>query len=123
MKYTDEIYASQVEANNTITVNGNSYSGVSQANFKVSMSLVATVENPFTGLPLNLNILNTQDVLNITNYFVENVGLIKADAAITYQLDQTTIDLLNTFGVTIPFPTSGSTQNVQELSDFMVATE
>jgi hypothetical protein len=117
------VSTTQVNNNSSVTVNGESYTSVSKANFKLNLSVIATFTNPVTGLPQDLPILNNQDVTVGTNYFVEDIGLVKSETAVTYQVNQTTIELLTAFGIDIPFPTSGSATNVQEMTDYMVTIE
>ena len=117
------VSTTQINNNSTITANGVSYSSASRANFKLNLNVVATFTNPITGLPQDLPILDNQDVTVGTNYFVENIGLVKSETAINYQVNQTTISFLEAFGVEIPFPTSGSATNVQELTDYVVTVE
>ncbi|PNQ72999.1 hypothetical protein C1T31_08350 [Hanstruepera neustonica] len=115
------ISSNQENNDSSITVNGESYSSVSKANFKINLDISTIVT--FGTQNINLPIISSQDVSVSTNYFVENVGLVKSETTITYQINQSTIDLLNTIGVEIPFPTSGSATNVQELTDYMVTIE
>ncbi|WP_191859649.1 hypothetical protein [Hanstruepera ponticola] len=117
------VSTTQINNNSSVSVGGTNYTGVSKARFKLNLNVIATILNPITNQPQNLNILGNQDVTVGTNYFVENIGLVKSETAINYQVDQTTIELLTLFGIDIPFPTSGSATNVQEMTDYMVAEE
>ncbi len=115
------VSTTQINNNSSITVNGENYTSVSKTNFKLNLNVSTTVT--FGSQTINLSILNNQDVTVGTNYFVENIGLVKSETAINYQVNQNTIELLTTFGIDIPFPTSGSATNVQEMTDYMVAEE
>ncbi len=117
------VSTNQINNNSSLTVNGVNYSSASRATFKLNLNVVATIVNPITMQPQDLPILTNQDVTVANNYFVENIGLVKSETAIEYQVNQSTVDLLELFGVTIPFPTSGSATNVQELTDYMVTIE
>ena len=113
----------QLNNNSNVTANGVSYTSASKATFKLNLNVVATIVNPITMQPQDLPILSNQDVTVATNYFVEDIGMVKSETAIEYQVNQNTVDLLELFGVDIPFPTSGSATNVQELTDYMVTVE
>lgn len=117
------VSTNQINNNSSLTVNGVNYSSASRATFKLNLNVVATIVNPITMQPQDLPILTNQDVTVANNYFVENIGMVKSETAIEYQVNQSTVDLLELFGVTIPFPTSGSATNVQELTDYMVTIE
>ena len=104
---------------NSLTVNGTSYSNITKSNLKVELSIVATIE--VNGSPANFTILDLQDVVSIDNYFVENVGLIKSESDITYELNATTLALLQAINVTINVPTALDVENDQELNSYQVA--
>lgn len=105
--------------NNSLTVNGTSYSNITKSNLKVELSIVATIE--VNGSPANFTILDEQDVVSIDNYFAENVGLIKSESDITYELNATTLSLLQAINITINVPTTLDVENDQELNGYQVA--
>lgn len=117
------VSTTQLNNDTSVSVSGTNYNPVSSSRFTLNLNVVATFTNPITGDPQDLPILNNQDVTVGTNYYAEGIGLVKSETSIEYQVSQTTISFLEAFGVTIPFPTTGSASNVQEMTDYMVAEE
>ena len=107
----------QINNNSSVMVNGSNYDMISTATSKVNMSI--SIPGPLGALYF----IQNQDVYVSTNYFAENIGLVKSDTSIEYQVSDTFISLIEAAGGEIPFPTSGAALNVQEMTDYMVTVE
>ncbi len=114
-----ELVTTSKGRSNSMTVNGETYSNITKSNLSVNLSIVTTID--VLGNPTNFTILGEQDVVSIDNYFAENVGLIKSEADIAYELDATTLALLEAANIVIDVPTALDFENEQELSDYQVA--
>ena len=67
----------------------------------------------------NLFLLNPQDVISADCYFAADVGVIQSVAETSYQLSQTTLNLLQLAGVDISnFITATSSTNTQDLTGY-----
>lgn len=110
----------QINNNSSVTADGTNYSMASKSTFKLNLGV--TIPNALvTGT--TIPIINNQDVTVATNYFVENIGMVKSESSIDYEVSQTAIEFFEFAQIEIPFPTSGSATNVQEMTDYMVAEE
>ena len=68
-----------------------------------------------------LSIIDEQNVLTITSYYADGVGLILANANTSFELNQSTLDLLAQGGVDISeLPTSVDIDNDQVLDSYTV---
>jgi len=105
---------------NSFVVNTVTYNTIIHTTIRVNI----TVTLDFGGFIGSQNLLNSQDVLVLDHYFAQDVGLIQSEADQSFMLNQTLLDLLASLpgGITIDFPTSGSSTNVQDLESFTVSS-
>lgn len=101
---------------NSMTVSGQLFSNITKSNLTVNLSIVTPLD--VNGNVVNLTILEDQEVVSIDNYFAENVGLIKSETDLSYQLDSGTLALLEAADIVIDAPTELNVENEQELSDY-----
>lgn len=96
-----------------LSVEGTTYQDVihSQLIINASISSPITVGN----LTTSVNILDSQDVFVVDNYWAKDVGLIKSESQFSYQL----VDL-SAFNVTLPLPESGDNLSIQTLTSYTV---
>ncbi len=97
----------------SLTVNGETYTNVVHTEIKVNITSTGTIGIPVT-------IIEPQTVLTLNNYYVKNIGLIKSEAQQGFTLSQTIISVLESQGGSVDFPTSGSSTNTQELTNYTV---
>lgn len=90
----------------SFTSNGVTYTDIQKTKVIVSLKITTTGTIPGTTIPLNVVVLSQQDVVTSTQYYANNIGLVYADSAITYQLNS----LPN---INLPIPQSGN-QTVKE---------
>jgi len=114
-----ELTSTAVSFSETLSLNGNVYSNVIISKLALNLEVTTTIN--VSGIDLPLAILEPNDVLISTNYYVEGIGLVQADSNTSYQISDSAITALNAAGVTIPIPTSGSTTIDQVIDNYFVA--
>ncbi|MDG1715474.1 hypothetical protein [Lacinutrix sp.] len=102
-----------------LNLNGTSFSNVVSSKMTLNLSVSTTIT--VAGISFPLSILNAQDILVSTNYYVEDIGLVQADSNTNYQISATAITALEAAGVNLPIPASGSTSVLQALADYSLA--
>ena len=100
----------------SLTVNKVKYNNVTSGNISLTLSITATIK--VNDVNQVLTLLDEQDVLSINSYFGEDVGLLKSDGAISYQLDEATIAVLETIGIDVNIDPSKSITNSQILISY-----
>lgn len=105
----------------SMTVAGETFTAITASTLTLNLSISVNLE--VAGQTTSLPILSNQDVLVATNYFAENVGLIKSETQTNYQIDANTISLLELAGITLPFATQSSGTNTQELESYTVSLD
>lgn len=103
---------------NSLTVDGEVFNSVIQTEINLNLTVSATIN--ILGNSTTQELLEAQDVLTITNYFAEDIGLIKSEANQSFQLNEDLINLLALGGISIDFPTNGSVDNVQEIDSYIL---
>lgn len=68
------------------TSRGEVYSDVKKVKFTISLKVVAVVTIPGSPIPLNVTILNTQDVVTANQFYAKEIGMIYAENVISYNL-------------------------------------
>ncbi len=105
---------------NSLTVDGEVFTNINKTNLYISMRVVTAIDLLGLGNPVDYDLLPTQDVLTIENYFAENVGLIKSESYITYELDQGLLSILDDLSIDIGIPASLTVENNQELENYLI---
>ncbi|WP_203295775.1 hypothetical protein [Luteirhabdus pelagi] len=110
-----EYSAETVQENDleSYTVSGNSYSDVEVATLTVTLAVTAQVE--VGGISIPFPVLAEQEVFTVTHYFAADIGLIYAESATDYQLED-----LSGLGIEFPFPTEVSTTATQSLDTYVI---
>lgn len=110
--YTAEII--QVATYESMQLNGENYNNVTETR----LTLDVEVSTVLVGQQLNM--LNNQEVMAVTAYYANEIGLVRAEADINYEMSQNFISAVELLGGELPIPTSSSGTNVQELTDYFV---
>jgi hypothetical protein len=100
----------QVDTMDELNVNGTVYNNVTHSRLLVTLRIVADLQIT------QIDLLGSQDVVIVDNYFAEEIGLVQSNAVITYQLENIQLP-----GVTLPFPQTATFQTVQELDVYTPA--
>jgi hypothetical protein len=96
---------------NSLTVKSETFSDIIET--QITLNIKITAQVTVAGITLPITVLNPQDVLTLNNSYANEVGLIKSNAVISYELETLP-------GITYPFPSSGSENSVQEIIRYEV---
>ncbi len=88
------IESKKLSLSNSMTVGGETFSNVIKTSLTLNLDIFASIDILGGNNPLDYAIISDQNVYVIENYFAENVGLIKSEAVVSYNLAQQFIDLL-----------------------------
>lgn len=95
----------------------NGYGGFSESvtssELIVNLSISAVID--FNGFPITIPILQAQNVVTVTNYYADGIGLIDSDTLIEYELED-----LSDFGIDLPFPESDSRNATQIIDTYHI---
>lgn len=103
----------------SINLNGDNYTNVTSAKIILNIKVVATIT--VSGFTVPVTVLEAQDVLAISNYFAQDIGLARSEANTSYQISPTALSALAAAGINLGVPDSGSSSNTQELSSYFIA--
>ena len=106
---------------NSLTVDGEVFSNVFKGELNISMNVVTSIDLLGLGNPVDYDVLATQDVLTIENYFAKDVGLIKSESYITYQLDQGLLAVLANLQLDLGIPENLTVENTQEIENYLIS--
>lgn len=101
-----------------LSLNDTIYNTVTASQLTLNLSVSTTIS--FGGFPINITILEPQDILVSTNYFADTIGLVQASSEINYQISATAIAALEAAGQSLVIPDSGSSTNIENLMTFSV---
>jgi len=95
----------------------NGYSGFSESVISseliVNLSITAIIE--FNGITIPIPILQAQDVVTVTNYYADEIGLINSDTLIEYELED-----LSDLGIVLPIPQQDSSSATQVIDTYNI---
>lgn len=80
---------------------------------EITLNLSIKVSTTFEGFPITLTLMEPQDVVVSTQYYAEQIGVVKSTTDISYNLSELP-------GVELPIPTSSSTHQEEVLVDYNV---
>lgn len=112
IEYTLSAKAGQNYPNYTLS-NGDSYTNVKSTQIAVSVKITANVV--FSGFPLSLTVLDNQDVINSTQYYANNVGVIFVNTDFQYQLNEIPFP-----GIELPIPQNFQSNTKEVLDNYSV---
>ncbi|MCF6307432.1 MAG: hypothetical protein L3J09_05700 [Flavobacteriaceae bacterium] len=92
-----------------------SFTDVLSSKLIVNMAITAQFEVA-PGIVIPINILASQDILKVTNYYANEIGLIDSETIIEYQLQD-----LSDFGIELPFPSEDSRTATQVIDTYNIA--
>jgi filamentous hemagglutinin family protein len=97
--------------------NGVVYQTAKPVQFRLNMS-VSTMAEPLPGFPaVTFPILNAQDVVVSTQYFVNNIGVVHTQTALSYQLNPLIAQAFPEFSI----PLSGSSTQIEHLMTYLIS--
>lgn len=111
-----EVHSKSLGFYNTITLNDEAFTNVVASKLVLNMGVSTSVT--VAGILVNVPILASQDLLVITSYYAENVGLVRAESNFNYEISATALATLANLGIDLGIPASGSASNVQELTTY-----
>lgn len=94
------------------TPEGKTYADVKPIKLIVTAKITATTT--IGGVPINIPILNPQDVVTSTQYFAKNKGMVYAKTVVSYQLQTLPA------GIILDFPTSTNQTQEEFLDTFLI---
>ena len=116
---TYTLKTTQLENLDSYSVDGTSYENVTSSRISIELGMSTTID--IGPISQTLSIIDEQNVLTITSYYADGVGLILANANTSFELNQSTLDLLAQGGVDISeLPTSVDIDNDQVLDSYTV---
>lgn len=92
-----------------------SFTDVLSSKLIINMAITAEFEVA-PGIVIPINILASQDILEVTNYYANEIGLIDSETIIEYQLQD-----LSDFGIELPFPSEDSRTATQVIDTYNIA--
>ncbi|AXO79023.1 hypothetical protein DZC78_01045 [Olleya aquimaris] len=109
----------QLQNLESYVVNTIDYQTVTSA--KIALNLSASITITQFGISQSLPIVDSQEVLSIVSHYAKDIGLIQAEANISFSLNATILALLQQSGMDLStLPTSLSATNTQILTDFNI---
>jgi len=95
-------------------LNNENYTNIIESRIIIELTITTNIE-VIPGSLIEVLILDTQDVLDITNYYAEDIGLVRSEADISYVLED-----FSQIGITLPIAGSLNASSVQILSTYSV---
>lgn len=113
-----KITTTKINLHDTKTLNGTDYDNVFEGEFALNISITGT----FTVgvIEQTIPILEAQDVMKTTYFYVENIGLVRAETDQGISLSSQLTALLSLLNITLDIPTAVAIENIEELRDFSV---
>lgn len=119
VEVTTKISTKKVNFYSSQTVNGINYDDVFEAEFVLNIGINGMFS--VAGFTQTVAILEAQDVMNITYFYVNTIGLVRAETVQSINISSQLTALLDFLNMPLDFPTNISIEGVEELRDY--ATE
>lgn len=116
VEVTTKISTKKVNFYSSQTVNGINYDDVFEAEFALNIGINGTFS--VAGFTQTVAILEAQDVMNITYFYVNTIGLVRAETVQNINISSQLTALLEFLNMPLDFPTNISIEGVEELSDY-----
>ena len=100
------------------TINDTNYNDVFEAEFALNISVNGTFS--VAGFTQTIPILETQDVMKVTYFYANNIGLIRAETSQGISLSSQLTSLLELLSIPLEFPANVSIEGIEELSDYSI---
>ena len=118
IEISSRISTKKINFYTNVTINGTNYINVFEAEFALNISINGTFS--VDGFVQTVPILETQDVMKVTYYYANNIGLIRAETVQGISLSSQLTGLLEILSIPLEFPTNVSINGVEELSDYSI---
>jgi hypothetical protein len=119
VEVTTKISTKKINFYSSQTVNGINYDDVFEAEFVLNIGINGIFS--VAGFTQTVAILEAQDVMNITYFYVNTIGLVRAETVQRINISSQLTALLDFLNMPLDFPTNISIEGVEELRDY--ATE
>ena len=113
---SSRISTTKINFHENKALNGTNYTNVFEGEFSLNIEILGTFS--VAGISQIIPILDEQDVLKTSYYYVENIGLVRAETVQGISLSAQLTTLLSLSGVDLDIPTNVSIENIEELVDF-----
>ena len=100
------------------TINDTNYNDVFEAEFALNISVNGTFS--VAGFTQTIPILETQDVMKVTYFYANNMGLVRAETSQGISLSSQLTSLLELLSIPLEFPANVSIEGIEELSDYSI---
>ncbi len=107
----------QGTASPSLFLNNINYDNAIESSLILELTITTRVE-VIPGSFVDVLILDTQNILEITNHYVKDIGLVRSEASISYQLED-----FSQIGITLPLAGSLHATSIQALDTHTVAEE
>ena len=116
---SSRISTTKINFHENKALNGTNYTNVFEGEFSLNIEILGTFS--VAGISQTIPILDEQDVLKTSYYYVENIGLVRAETVQGISLSAQLTTLLSLSGVDLDIPTNVSIENIEELVDFALS--
>lgn len=97
----------------SLTVNGETYNNIKVVEIKLNLEVTAVAM--ISGIEVPYVVMDAQDVVVSTQYYAENIGVVKVETALNYTINDNAL-----FTVELPIPASVSASQEEVLDVYMV---
>ena len=101
----------------SLFLNNVNYDNVIESSIILELTITTQIE-VIPGNFVDVLIMDTQNILEITNHYAKNVGLVRSEASISYSLED-----FSQIGITLPLAGSLNATSVQALDTYSAAEE
>ncbi len=101
----------------SLFLNNVNYDNVIESSILLQLTITTRIE-VIPGNFVDVLILDTQNVLDIKNHYVKDIGLVRSEAIISYNLED-----FSQIGITLPLAGSLNASSIQALDTYEVAEE
>ena len=113
---SSKISTTKINLHNSKTLNDTDYNNVFEAKFALNVAITGSFT--IAGITQTIPILEAQDVMKTTYFYVENIGLVRAETTQGISLSNQLVSVLSLLNITLDFPTNITIENIEELRDF-----
>jgi hypothetical protein len=111
-----EIQTKKLNFYDSKTINQINYNNVFEGELTLSLEINATIS--LLGFPQTVTFLDPQDILSISYYFVESIGMVNAQASQGFALSDELTTLLTLANIPLEIPSSINISSSEVLSDY-----
>jgi hypothetical protein len=111
-----EIQTKKLNFYDSKTINQINYNNVFEGELTLSLEINATIS--LLGFPQTVTFLDPQDILSISYYFAESIGMVNAQASQGFALSDELTTLLTLANIPLEIPSSINISSSEVLSDY-----